>query len=394
MDKKFFLVKIADIIFRKIYNDSKLTRDEIQLLGKWISSSNENQELWNELNRGKCNVDFEKIVALTDQNKQWKRIECFLSKRKRILMTKISLWAALVILLISIGFSYLYKDSNSGNYLQQGIIYSTKQHAILVLNDGKNIPLNIEDTLVALENSEVKISSGQIQYLTEDTIQTTSELNFNTIIVPRGGVYSLILSDGSKVFLNSDSELTYPVHFDETKREVILKGEAFFEIAYDSDNPFIVKTDMIDIKVLGTVFNVMAYEDEPQIQTTLLSGKVEVMMHGGNKQNILSPGYQSVCERLSEHLYIKKVDVSLKSLWKDGIIILEDANLESVMRMLSRWYDVKYIYKDSLSESHTFTGKIDRNVDLDNVLKKLSLLGGPSFLVEDRIIYISEKNNR
>ncbi len=391
MNKDLFFVKIADIIFRKIYDDSELSQDEIQLWNEWIRESAENQKLWKELSSGVYDTDFEKISALTDQHKQWKRIERVVYKQKRYLIIKLSMCAAIAVLLLCIGFKYLVDSSSHNDYLQQEIVYPAKRQAVLVLNDGKNIPLDISDTLVAIENSEVKISSGQIQYVTGDTAIPTPALNYNTIIVPKGGIYSLILSDGSKVFLNSDSELTYPVHFDKSRREVILKGEAFFEIARDSKRSFVVKTDMIDVKVLGTVFNVMAYEDEPQVQTTLLSGKVEVAMHNTNKQNQLMPGYQAVCERSTKHLYIKKIDAHFKSLWRDGVIVLEDDSLESVMRMLSRWYDVKYVYKDSLSGSHTFTGKIDRNIALDDVLKKISLLGGPSFVIKDRIIYISEK---
>lgn len=213
-------------------------------------------------------------------------------------------------------------------------------------------------------------------------------VEYNTIEVPRGGIYSLELSDGTKVFLNSDSRLKYPVRFDGEYRKVELSGEAFFEVSQDSLHPFIVDTKNLETRVLGTSFDVLAYPDEPTTKTTLLSGRVQVRVHDSSLEEVLVPGMQASWSTGAKEITIKKVNVEMQSLWRDRIIMLDDNDLESVMRMLSRWYDVTYEFRGDRSVKHTFTGKIDLNEDLGSVLTTLTLLGGPRFEIETNVVYI------
>ncbi len=170
-----------------------------------------------------------------------------------------------------------------------------------------------------------------------------------------------------------------------------MKGEALFEVAHKPEQPFVVTSGVLETKVLGTVFNVMAYQDESEIQTTLITGEVEVAVRDTKWRDVLHSGGQACWRPRTGEWEIRQVDIRLKSLWKDGIIVLNDNSLEEVMRMLSRWYDVEYIFDTMLEGTHTFTGRINRNTDLESVLKKLTLLGGPDFRVEGRVIHISDR---
>lgn len=213
-------------------------------------------------------------------------------------------------------------------------------------------------------------------------------MEYNTIVVPRGGIYSLILSDGTQVFLNSDSELHYPVRFGEGNREVRLKGEAFFNVTPDSSRPFIVLAGEVRTRVLGTSFNILAYADEPAIETTLFTGRVEVSVEHSLLKKILTPGMQASWTDGARDISVREINSDLRSLWRDGIIVLDDDELESVMRMLARWYDVTYEWKGDRGERHTFTGRINRNDDLASVLSMLTLLGGPRFEIKGTTVYI------
>ena len=236
------------------------------------------------------------------------------------------------------------------------------------------------------KSSSINIQTGLVKYDVKPT--ESVEVEYNTIEVPRGGIYSLVLSDGTKVFLNSDSRLKYPVTFNGEDRRVELSGEAFFEVVSDSSHPFIVHTRDMETRVLGTSFDIQAYPDELTTKTTLLTGRVLVSVNHLSLTETLKPGLQASWTKGTDKITVKEVNVATQALWRDGIIMLDDDGLENVMRMLARWYNVTYEFKGDRSVKHTFTGKIDRNEDLERVLKTLTLLGGPRFEMKGTTVYI------
>ena len=248
------------------------------------------------------------------------------------------------------------------------------------------ITLKDRDTLVDTKSSSINIQTGLVKYDVKPL--ESVEVEYNTIEVPRGGIYSLVLSDGTKVFLNSDSRLKYPVTFNGEDRRVELSGEAFFEVVSDSLHPFIVHTRDMETHVLGTTFDIQAYPDELTTKTTLLTGRVLVSVNHLSLTETLKPGLQASWTKGTDKITVKEVNVATQALWRDGIIMLDDDGLENVMRMLARWYNVTYEFKGDRSVKHTFTGKIDRNEDLESVLKTLTLLGGPTFEIRGTVVYI------
>lgn len=393
MPEKTDPIRIADLLIRKMTDEQGMSEQEKQEFENWLSLSEENRDLWLQLSEGVAYTDFEQVCRLTDKEERWQHLEALIrsGKRRKTVLYR-CFQAAAVILLFAFGYHFFFSAWEDTTDTIEPIRPATSQ-AVLVLNNGRRIPLNRQDTLLNTEILDIEITSGQARYHTERQQPMDTVPVFNTIIVPRGGIYSLILSDGSKVFLNSESELTYPVRFCGDKREVTLKGEALFEVTHEPEWPFIVKAGALETKVLGTVFNIMAYANEPAIQTTLITGKVEVAVRNTEWRNVLQPGEQACWRAQTSEWEIRQIDIRLKSLWKDGIIVLNDDGLEEVMRMLVRWYDVEYVFDTPLKGTHTFTGRIDRNTDLESVLKKLTLLGGPDFKIEDKVIHISDKKN-
>jgi ferric-dicitrate binding protein FerR (iron transport regulator) len=191
---------------------------------------------------------------------------------------------------------------------------------------------------------------------------------------PTGGQYKLTLPDGSKVWLNAASSITYPAAFVGKERTVTIKGEVYFEVAKNENMPFHVKANNITVDVLGTNFNIMAYEDEPAIKTTLITGAIKVNGH------LLKPGQQAVNERITDNADIEEVVA-----WKNGLFEFNQQPIVSIMQQISRWYDVDIQYQGAI-KSKTFTGQISRYADITTVLKMMELTGGIHFKVSDRTV--------
>lgn len=291
--------------------------------------------------------------------------------------------------MLSLGIGlWLRRETKIEPVAAVAVVEPGTMQALLILNDGREIKLSDQDTLMNSTNTCINVQMGQVQYEVKEIKARETEVEYNMIVVPRGGIYSLVLSDGTRVFLNSESELKYPVNFAGGDRNVELKGEAFFDVTRDPEHPFIVKTGEMNIRVLGTSFNVSAYMDDPAIRTTLFSGRVEILVNETTLKQELRPGMQANWTIGSDEIEVRMVNLDAASLWRDGIIVLDDDELEGVMRMLSRWYNVTYEFKGDGREKHTFTGKINRNEDLESVLRTLTLLGGPRFEIMGTKVYI------
>lgn len=260
--------------------------------------------------------------------------------------------------------------------------------AILTLADGSQIPLDSANNGAIAHQGNVqviKLNNGQLSYKTDNTNNTTSDqTHYNSLMTPRGGQFMIILPDGSKVWLNAATALRYPTAFRGNTREVQLTGEAYFEIAPNAQMPFIVKVNNMEVKVLGTHFNIMSYPDENNVQTTLLEGAVQVQ-HDTTALR-LHPGQQAYLH--GNNMTVKEhVDVDEIVAWKNGYFHFNHESLPGVMRQISRWYDVEVIYETNIPERE-FGGKIERNSSLNDVLKILEL-SNVHYKIKDRKIIIT-----
>ncbi|HRO46717.1 FecR family protein [Agriterribacter sp.] len=301
---------------------------------------------------------------------------------------KIAAAAVLIIVSAFMAYTYFLKEKDK---IPAGIsqdIAPGGNRATLILSDGRQLTLNeIQLGNITEEDGTIikKSADGQVAYFPGNN--TKKHKGFNTIKTPKGGQYQVVLPDGSKVWLNAASSLTYPASFDNMERRVQLAGEGYFEIASKVYNkkriPFIVETGKQQIEVLGTRFNVNAYDDETGIKTTLIEGKVKVITE--NETVILKP-HQEFNLR-SDGINTQQVEVEAAIDWKNGDFIFADEDIKSVMRKIARWYNVEVVYDNTISPEN-LSGQISRNRNLSEVLRMLELSGNIRFTIDNGVIHI------
>jgi transmembrane sensor len=247
--------------------------------------------------------------------------------------------------------------------------------AVLTLSNGETIVLdNAKNGTLAKEGKTVvkKMGNGQLLYNAAALSGIKRPPSINTIATPRGGQYQVILPDGTKVWLNSASWLRFPTYFAGKSRDVEINGEAYFEVAKNKAMPFRVKTSRANIEVLGTHFNVMAYDDEAVMKTTLLEGAVNIT--NGTFTAKLIPGQQAQIGASGQSKVVNNVDVDDETAWKNGVFQFRDAGIDAILRQAARWYDVEIVYKTKLPAKE-FTGSISRNVKASALLNMLNYTG-------------------
>lgn len=253
--------------------------------------------------------------------------------------------------------------------------------AVLILSDGKKIVLDQEKQAISDENGVTIISNDGTLAYTDQNTTASSEILYNTLVVPKAGTYAVTLPDGSKVILNAMSELKYPVNFTGKDRKVELKGEGYFEVAKDASHPFKVKLNESEIEVLGTHFNVSSYEKTAV--TTLLEGSVKVS--NTKSSSILVPGKRALSN--SGSIRISNGNIEKAMAWVKGEFYFDNDGIASTLTDISRWYDVKLVSKKPLPDIH-ISGRIKRQVKLSEVLLMLKDVSNLSFSIENKNLII------
>lgn len=248
----------------------------------------------------------------------------------------------------------------------------SRQAGAVVLNSGKEVNYSVDKNNASLASN-------------------TEQFIYNTLDVPRGGEYRLTLADGTKVWLNSQTKIRFPVKFKGNERKVYLEGEAYFKVAHDKTKPFRVETKGQTIEVLGTCFNVSSYEESDKIYTTLEEGKVKVS--SGGKQSIkLNPGEQSIFCLKDKNIIKRQVDVNRYIAWKNGKFVLEEQTLERILDKMSRWYDINVFYMNSEAKEIVFKGSVQRYGEFNDILKILEKTGGVNFRIKGNTVIVSKDN--
>lgn len=241
-------------------------------------------------------------------------------------------------------------------------------NATLILGNGKSIRLDSTgEQTIPQGNVTVKNQGGHLLY--EGSHEPVEQL-FNTLITPRGGQYHITLPDKTEVWLNAASSLRYPIAFSEDERMVELNGEAYFEIAKDASKPFLVKTGNTTVQVLGTRFNIMAYDNEHTVRTTLVEGAVKVVTAKDAK--VLSPGHYASVDPSTEMIGMGAADIEEAIAWKEGYFLFRGANLSVMLRQFERWYNIDIVLK-APQKTYEFMGKIPRTARFSSVLKLLEV---------------------
>ena len=365
--------RICQLIAKQLWEG--LSDHEKQELQEWIQASPDNSTLYDELVRRERvrqyiekreSIDVRKYMAVCER-------ELGLGGKRRMIHWLWGYAAAIFVLcVVGIGIWMNEREEVDVTEIAQTTIEPGKAKALLILGDGREIELSNRNVNKALEESGIVIvnDSSRIEYR-RNTGGGDKEV-MNKIIVPTGGEYNLILSDGTWVYLNAESVITYPQKFVGEKREVTLEGEAYFQVTASKEHPFIVKTKDMDVLVTGTEFNVKAYPDELNVQTTLLRGKVAVFAGIDKKEKIeIEPNQQAEWSRENVKLQVREVDPDLFVAWKNGQFLFRQDRLEDIMKTLARWYDMEVFYLDESIKNMAFAGKLDRSEDITPILNVL-----------------------
>jgi transmembrane sensor len=273
--------------------------------------------------------------------------------------------AAVVILAITAGWWLMQKEKPAQQIVDNKNIEPGSNGAILTLADGRKLVLDsIKNGVIAMQgNTSVQINNGQLVY---DAAASAGDISYNTMTTPRGRQFQLVLPDGTNVWLNAASSITYPTSFSGNERKVSISGEAYFEVAKNAAQPFrvsILNSNTID--VLGTHFNVNAYNDEGYVSTTLLEGKIKI------GQTILQPGDQAISVGNSPAGIIRSMDLAQVMAWKNGLFHFKQTSLQLVMKQLERWYNVDVLFAGTPPVLR-INGKMDRGLNLQDILIWLS----------------------
>ena len=374
------------LIIKKI--EGSLNDKEEKEFQRWYWESPQHRQYFERVKSG-----LNRELDVVDVKKGWRDLQVKLVNKKHQKLKRVY-WevgvAASILLLIATTFSLTNSASEPNPYdeiVQQEIAPGSPK-AILTLENGETLVLNEKTEII----EPYVVSHGNSITYTKETDAAVTERQYNTLSVPRGGEFSLTLSDRTQVWLNSETKIKYPTRFlpDEPRQVELVFGEAYFDVTHSSENggsSFEVMTGDQKITVLGTKFNIQAYRDE-KIYTTLVSGKVTVNTE--QKLVELTPGLQSIVSRdlSSDQIHIRKVDVDQVVAWVNGYFKFDRMPLDKMMTILGRWYDLDVVYLSPEKKNLLFSGELKRTSNINGLLVNLQKTGDIEFEIQRKQLKI------
>jgi len=307
--------------------------------------------------------------------------------------------AAILIFFSAVGFYFLFNrygkvtDQNNLAVVKSSEILPGSTKATLTLANGKVISLDNAADGMLTKSGRTVVNKAHNEGLVYNTLADNNKIAanidtvYNTLTTPRGGEYKVKLPDGTNVWLNSSSSLSYPVEFSGNERRVKLTGEAYFEVAKNKDKPFYVCANNVCVKVLGTHFNISAYNDDAEFTTTLLEGSVLVTKN--SKQRLLKPSQQAVVKNNTDLINVSDASINQVMAWRNGYFVFNDDNISTIMKKLSRWYDVDIEYRGNF-ENLRFGGTFYRSKGITELLNNLEKIGNVHFKITGRRIIVMQ----
>lgn len=341
-----------------------------------LESLKTGNEVWKDQERGRQIME-----------SRWRTVKSH-TIRKTVRWITWSKYAAVILLFVSMGiFWFVNEKKQEVENVTVAKIEHGSMKAQLVLANGRKVDLVPETNLQLEEEGGTRILTldNMVKYSGMDSlVGQSAEVKYNTLIVPRGGEFSLELADGTRVWLNTESKLRYPVAFTGEERRVEMDGEVYFEVAKNREKPFVVTVNGVDIRVLGTSFNVSAYQED--VVTTLVTGKVQLKK--GDEQVVLLPNQQAIWS--DDKFKVKQVDARNYVLWKEGIFYFEDVDLETILNDMARWYNVTIFYVNPTLKKMKFSVEIKRYEDINEILRRIEQTKRVKFEIKDRTINVYE----
>ena len=374
--------EIERLITKALLND--ISEDEQRRLDEWLNASGRNRDFFEGLHSGKYLKR-----AVTDRNRvsrddRWKRLrrETVAIRSRKIRSRVLRVAAAIIFPLMVGGMIWLMSDSKQGDsstLLAHEEIKVGSSKAVVTLSNGEKVALFGDTTVRVNDGLAVMVNQKDTLNFMRNNEAVVADNSFTVIQIPRGGEYIVRLEDGTTVYLNSESELRMPVHFNSKERVVWLTGEAYFSVEHEKQRSFTVRTERADISVLGTEFGVRAYADEADLLTTLVQGAVEVKSE--SRVHRIVPGEQAKVDEAG-NIEVKEVNVDDYIAWKLGRIVFVNARLEDIMRELQRWYDFKVSYSSPEQKELRFTMDILKYKEVSDIFDLMEKIKRITFVVE------------
>ena len=380
---------IARLIFLHIQGMTDNVQEKE--LNEWRSVSPRHEELFQRmLSSEHVEKSISRFVKTEEEEERgWWQLQQRARSGRSVRKIKWFPYAAAIVLLLSVGGVFYF----SGDKEQTEILPIAKNEvqvpgsrAVLILPDGRKVDLENEvlRSDLAQSDSLLLVSARSLKYRDIDSPDTTEI--FHTLEIPRGGEYLLTLSDGTMIYLNSESTLSFPVIFQGKERKVYLTGEAYFKVAKNTEHPFVVTAGELEVLVTGTTFGVRAYKDEKDIQTTLESGQVTVKVEG--KSVKLVPNKQVLFNKSTMGLEVRDVDVDLYLAWADGRLVYDNCPLEKILTDLGRWYNIDVFYSRDELRSYQFSLNMKKHEEFTQVLELIGKTGEVQFEIKDNTVIV------
>lgn len=373
------------------YLNDELDDEQRSAVERWLDEEPGNRRKFERVAKDYLHIRWARKEQLIDMERGKKLI---LGRMKKTKMYRV--WygvVASVVIIIALGGVFLMNKPmpEKKSIAKNEVIRHGFPQARLVLSSGQVVDLTSnKDTIRETDGSVVKMKNGKgIEYNTEH-IGGTDQLIYNKIIVPRAGEFFVTLADGTEVWLNSDSELEYPVKFSSDKREVRLKGEAYFVVKKDTEKPFLVHSGKYELKVYGTEFNLNTYNKD-RIQAVLVKGSIGFKPNQNTSEVRLKPNQLGEANEVTGETKVKEVDVYPYIAWKNQDVVFVNERLESIMEKAARWYDVNVFFRNESLKDLRFFGNMQRYSDIQELLFFLESTSDARFSVKDRTVVVSHK---
>lgn len=360
-------------------------------LNEWRSVSPRHEELFQRmLSSEHVEKSISRFVKTEEEEERgWRQLQQKARSGRSVRKIKWFPYAAAIVLILSVGGVFYFsgdKEQNRNLPIAKNEVQVPGSRAVLILPDGRKVDLENEvlRSDLAQSDSLLLVSARSLKYRDIDSPDTTEI--FHTLEIPRGGEYLLTLSDGTMIYLNSESTLSFPVKFQGKERKVYLTGEAYFKVAKNTEHPFVVTAGELEVLVTGTTFGVRAYKDEKDIQTTLESGQVTVRVEG--KSVKLVPNKQVLFNKSTMGLEVRDVDVDLYLAWVDGRLVYDNCPLEKILTDLGRWYNIDVFYSRDELRSYQFSLNMKKHEEFTQVLELIGKTGEVQFEIKDNTVIV------
>ena len=372
------------------YCSGLMDKSEEQELRAWMDEAEENKLFFME---GVKMVLEYQVVTRSDKNASdsLKHVrEKIKARGRRQLWIQITAVASVVIL-FALSFAFFYMPELERESPVSAKVHAGGMKATLIVANGIQVDLmqdNLQDVVRQYGATVLEDKKNELRY---DNVEVNEEIEekpvYHTISTPVGGEYHFTLADGTMVWLNSSSRLTFPTRFTGDAREVLVEGEVYFGVQHDESKPFIVRVNDVSVRVLGTKFCISAYPENEGIMTTLVQGAVQVT--SGDNQVVLKPGYQAVVDQRSGAISQRAVELSLYTSWVRGVFEYENMELNDIVVQLARWYDVQFSFSAPEYKERRFTGVVRKYEDLNDVLDMIEKTTNVKFIINGRNVTIT-----